>query len=68
MSEYLCPNCLEQSTESDVCSDCNTSMSVADDSLDKLVAQASVPNLAALFAAGKAAGLITAQVEYGHTP
>lgn len=41
-------------------------MSVATDSLDKLVEQASVPNLAALFQTAKDQGLIKAQAEYGH--
>jgi len=45
-----------------------TPLSVADDSLDELVQQASVPNLAALFQTAKDQGLIKAQQEYGHAP
>jgi hypothetical protein len=63
-----CPNCNGISTDKLVCSECNTPMSVASDSLDQLVQQASVPNLAALFQTAKDQGLIKAQVEYGHTP
>lgn len=62
-----CPNCSKQSTDTVVCSECRTPMSVAEDSLDSLVQKASVPNLAALFGAAKSAGLIVAQQEYGHT-
>ncbi len=62
-----CPNCSETSTNDTVCSECNTPMSVVTDSLDSLVEQASVPNLAALFQAAKDQGLIQAQQEYGHT-
>lgn len=63
-----CPNCGEQSTDKVTCSECRTPMSVASDSLDQLVQQASVPNLAALFQTAKDRGLIQAQVAYGHTP
>ena len=63
-----CPNCNKQSTDIETCSACGTPMSVASDSLDQLVQQASVPNLAALFQTAKDQGLIVAQVAYGHTP
>lgn len=65
-----CPNCDHQQTDDDVtvCTECGTPMSVASDSLDKLVEGASIPNLAALFQAGKNSGVIKTQVEYGFTP
>lgn len=49
------------------CAKCGSPLSVVTDSLDALVAAASVPNLAAMFGAAKSAGLIQAQHEYGHT-
>lgn len=62
-----CPNC-EHESDDDVCPECGTTiMSDPADSLDTLVAQASIPNLAALFKAGKQAGLIQPGQEYGQT-
>lgn len=42
-------------------------MSVDDGTMDEMIRRASTPNLASLFKAGKAAGLITPGKEYGHT-
>jgi hypothetical protein len=42
-------------------------VSVVDDSMDLMVQQASVPNLAALFQKAKDRGVITAGKEYGST-
>lgn len=65
--QVKCPNCSGISTDDKVCTECGTAMSVVTDSLDSLVEQASVPNLAALFQAAKDQGLIQAQQEYGHS-
>lgn len=46
----------------------STPVSVADDSLDTLVEQASTPTLAQLFQRAKDQGLIQPQQQYGHAP
>lgn len=53
-----CPNC-DKHTEETVCPECGTQvLSEETDTMDALVEQASIPNLAALFQAGKKKGLI----------
>lgn len=60
-----CPDCKQPKGNADKCPHCGA-LSVPDDSLDSMVEQASVPNLAALLKQGKKQGLIQAVHEYGH--
>lgn len=61
-----CPNC-DIDTDDKVCPECGTTvLSDPDDILEGMIERASVPNLAALFKAGKDKGLLKPQQEYGH--
>lgn len=63
-----CPNC-EFETDEPVCEECGTTIvSDPDDTMDALVEQASIPNLATLFKAGKKRGLIRPTSMYGEAP
>lgn len=62
-----CPNC-DHETDEKVCENCGTTIvSDVDETMDAMVQQASIPNLASLFKAGKKAGLIKPVAEYGQT-
>lgn len=71
----LCPDCKTPLTVADRCTSCGWARPVGDTAevsdpdgmMDTLVQEASIPNLAALFKAGKDKGLIQPQQEYGHT-
>ena len=60
-----CPNC-DHETDESVCENCGTVIvSEVDATMDALVEQASIPNLASLFKAGKKRGLIKPTSMYG---
>jgi hypothetical protein len=60
-----CPNC-DHETDEPVCENCGTTIvSEVDETMDALVQQASIPNLASLFRQGKQRGLIKPVTEYG---
>ena len=50
------------------CQHCRTNVSEGAGSMDDLVRQASVPNLAALYRAGKKAGVLKSMKDYGGAP
>lgn len=61
-----CPNCKLETNE-DVCPECGHVLSEVDDTMDQMIAAASIPNLASLFKQGKKRGLIQPVHDYGHT-
>jgi hypothetical protein len=62
-----CPNC-DTVTDEKVCPDCGaTVLSVPDATLDQMIQDASIPNLAAMFKRGQDAGLIKPVVAYAST-
>lgn len=63
---HTCQNCGQFLKElADVTAHACTAMSVADESMDTLIQQASVPNLATLFRRAKEAGVIGPVSVYG---
>ena len=61
-----CPSCGKQIKNGQVCTTC-LQADAEERLLEQLVQKASVPNLASLYKAGRAAGLITPTVNYQHT-
>lgn len=60
----FCPDCKQPTDGAQTCPDCGASLSVTGDRLDALIQAASVPNLAALFRAGKKRGHISSVDHY----
>lgn len=60
----FCPACNQPTGGAQTCPKCGDSLSVTGDRLDSLIQAASVPNLAALFRAGKERGHISSVDHY----
>lgn len=66
MANENCSNCgWHNDIEATTCPECGRPLSVADDTLEALVSQASVPNLALLFKQAKKAGHLKPVSDYG---